>query len=320
MTPSDVASSLDISVVSPVYGCAGCLEELVERTIRTLTPITSAFEILLVDDGSPDGSWSRIVEISQKYGCVKGLQLSRNFGQHAAISAGLSKATGKKIVVLDCDLQDQPEEIPSLLNALSDGAKIALASREQRQDGTLKRTGSKWFYKALGWLTDTSYDHRTANFGAYTRQVIETVNSMPEADRFFPLIVRWSGYSTVTVPVTHSKRTSGESSYTLSSLLRLASRVVFSFSDKPLRLIVGAGLTLSFLALIIVALSIYHYLTGSVTVAGFTSIIASVWLLGGATIASVGLVGLYVGRIFNQSKQRPNFVISESTYENINPL
>lgn len=300
-----------LSIVTPVYGCVGCLEELVERIKAAIGPMRVGYEILLVDDASPDGAWSRIHDLAALHPQVRGIRLSRNFGQHAAISAGLSEAAGEVIVVMDCDLQDQPEEIPALVAALSDGISVVLASRQERQDGTFKRMGSRLFYKTLGWLTDSKYDHTTANFGAYSRQVVDVVNSMQESDRFFPLIVRWTGFKSTSIPVVHAKRTEGESSYSLSGLLRLAAKVVFSFSDKPLRILVKIGILLSMFSLLIVVYSIFQYFNGSATVAGFTSIIASIWLLGGATIASVGVVGMYVGRIFNQTKARPNFLISE---------
>lgn len=310
---TDVASAAapDLSIVSPVYGCVGCLEELVERIKAAVGRMDMRYEILLVDDASPDGAWQRIREITALHPQVRGIRLSRNFGQHAAISAGLSEANGAIVVVMDCDLQDQPEEIPALVSALGGGVSVVLASREDRQDGAFKRLGSRLFYKTLGWLTDSNYDHTTANFGAYSRQVVDVVNSMQEADRFFPLIVRWIGFQSSSIPVVHAKRAEGKSSYSLSGLLRLAAKVVFSFSDKPLRILVKTGVLLSMFALLIVGYSVFQYFNGSATVAGFTSIIASIWLLGGAMIASVGVVGMYVGRIFNQTKARPNFLISE---------
>lgn len=303
----------DISVVSPVYGCAGCLEDLVERTALALGKLGRSFEIILVDDASPDAAWARISELAGRHAEVKGLRLSRNFGQHAAISAGLAESVGQVVVVMDCDLQDQPEEIPTLLQALEAGADVALAMRLNRQDGWLKRNGSRAFYALLGWLTDSRYDHSTANFGAYSRNVIDAINAMPEADRFFPLLVRWVGFRSVKVPVTHARRELGRSSYTLRSLLRLASQVVLSFSDKPLRLMVRCGMLFCLLALAVVLFSLKSYFDGEITVAGYTSIIASMWLIGGSIIMAQGFIGLYVGRIFNQVKGRPHYLIARRT-------
>lgn len=302
-----------LSVVSPVYGCRGCLEDLVERVSASVGAEVDSYEIILVDDRSPDGAWSRIIELASVRPEIRGLRLSRNFGQHAAISAGLAYSRGNVVVVMDCDLQDVPEEIPSLLAALRQGADIALASRTDRKDSLFKKAGSRAFYRLLGWLTGSVYDASTANYGAYSRKVVDAVNGMPEADRFFPLLVRWTGFSTTLVPVAHAPRTEGRSGYSLSQLLRLATNVALSFSDKPLRLVVRTGLAFAFLSLCIVALSIYRYLIGDIAVAGFTSIVASVWLVGGVVVSSVGIVGLYVGKLHGQAKHRPNFIVADDT-------
>ena len=300
-----------ISIVSPVYGCQGCLEDLLDRIVATLTPRNQSFEVILVDDASPDGSWARIVELSAARPWLRGIRLARNFGQHHAIAAGLQHALGSVIVLMDCDLQDVPEEIPSLLDALHDETEVALGQRIDRQDHALKRLGSWSFYRLLGWLTETPYDHTTANFGAYSRKVIDTINRMPEADRFFPLLVRWTGYRTTLIAVTHGQRGEGRSGYSFRALLRLATNVALSFSDKPLRLVVKLGLAFAVFALCFVGYSIYRYAMGDIQVAGFTSILASIWLLGSAILCSTGVVGLYIGRLYSNAKQRPHYVISE---------
>lgn len=301
-----------ISVVSPVYGCRGCLEDLVDRVAASLAPRKQSFEVLLVDDASPDDAWPRIAELSATRPWLRAVRLSRNFGQHHAIAAGLAHARGSVVVVMDCDLQDLPEEIPRLLDALQEGTEVAVGQRIDRQDSALKRLGSWGFYRLLGWLTDTPYDHTIANFGAYTRKVVDTINAMPEADRFFPLLVRWTGYRTSYVSVTHGRRGEGKTSYNLRTLLKLATRVALSFSDKPLRLVIRLGLAFAAFALCIVGYSIYRYAIGDVQVAGFTSIIASIWLLGSVILCSMGVVGLYVGRLYSNAKQRPHYVVAET--------
>lgn len=305
--------SVDVSVVVPVYGCRNCIEDLVERVGRALGARSRPYEIILVDDHSPDGSWSRIKEVSERYDAVRGLRLSRNFGQHAAISAGLAHARGTTIVVMDCDLQDVPEEIPVLLAAMKDGVEVVLGQRVDRQDSWTKRTGSMLFYRALGWLTDTTYDHTTANFGAYSRKVVDTLNAMPEEDRFLPLLVRWTGFETVKVAVSHGLRTEGRSSYTLSKLLKMAGRVALSFSDKPLRLVMTAALIIAAVAATFAAFSVYRYSAGDVRVAGFTSIIASIWLVGSIVMACIGVLGLYLGRVHGEVKRRPRYLIWQDT-------
>lgn len=310
------AHAVDVSVVVPVYGCKNCLEDLVQRVSRSLEGITGQFEIILVDDNSPDDAWSRITELAGLYSQVRGLRLSRNFGQHAAISAGLSQVSGEVTVVMDCDLQDIPEEIPALLAAIrQNDVEVVLGQRIDRQDRWFKRLGSRLFYQTLGWLTDTRYDHTTANFGAYSRRVVDTVNQMPELDRFFPLLVRWTGYRAAYVAVSHGQRSEGKSSYNFRTLLRLATRVALSFSDKPLRLVMRGALLLAAISICIVAFSVYQYAIGDVRVAGFTSIVASIWLIGSGIMFCLGILGLYLGRLHDEAKQRPQYIVWQDTQD-----
>ncbi|MDY1033720.1 MULTISPECIES: glycosyltransferase family 2 protein [unclassified Stenotrophomonas] len=305
-------------MVVPVYGCAGCLEELTERILAAVSGMGRTVELIFVDDDSPDQAWSRISELSALHPAVRGLKLSRNFGQHAAISAGIAQTRGAAVIVMDCDLQDVPEEIPALLEALTDDVEIVLGQRTERRDTWLKRTGSRAFYRTLGWLTDTSYDPSTANFGAYSRKVIDAMNAMPETDRFLPLLARWTGFRTARISVEHGRRTEGRSSYTLRKLLQMATRIALSFSDKPLRLVMSAAFALAGVGLCVAAFAVYRYLVGDIRVAGFTSILASVWLVGSFLMASIGVVGLYVGRVHNESKRRPQYIIWRDSWNDEN--
>lgn len=300
-----------VSIVSPVYGCKGCLEELVDRVSAAMVATGHAFEVVLVDDASPDNAWARIRELAASRPWLRGLRLARNFGQHYAIAAGIEHARGAAVVVMDCDLQDVPEEIPKLLQALDGGVEVAFAQRVQRRDTWSKRLGSWAFFRLLSWLTGVPQDHTTANFGAYTRAVIDAINAMPERERCFPLMVKWTGFRSVSIPVEHADRSAGRSSYSFGQLLRLATGIILSYSDKPLRLVVRLGLAFSALAFGMVVLSIYRLLNGDVEVAGFTSIVASIWLVGGASIFCLGILGLYLGRMFVDAKGRPYYLISE---------
>lgn len=302
----------DFSVVSPVYACEGCLEELCDRLRVTFDGMKANYEIILVCDASPDDSWQRIREIAERDPRVTGLLLARNVGQHAAISAGLEHARGKWIVVMDCDLQDVPEEIPALHAKVREGFDMVFAQRVERQDTWLKRFSSHAFYRVLGYLTGTRYDASTANFGVFSARAILAVNALSERGRFFPLMVRWAGYPTAVLPVEHARRATGKTTYSFGKLLRLAIEIVLAYSDKPLRLVAKAGVLFSVIALALVCWSVYRFLHGDVAVAGYTSIMASVWLLGGITIFCIGVVGLYIGRMFNDIKQRPYYTIDES--------
>jgi dolichol-phosphate mannosyltransferase len=309
-----------LSIVVPVYRCAGCLEALVERIgANLLAGSVESFEILLVDDGSPDGAWARILELARLHPVVVGLRLSRNFGQHYAIAAGIERARGKRIAVMDCDLQDPPEALPALLAKSDEGYDVVFARRLQRRDTWFKRATSWGFYQLLTYLTDVPQDHTTANFGVFTRKAIDTVNRMPEAERCFPLMVKWPGFRSATVDIAHAGRAEGASSYSLRRLLHLALNIILSYSDKPLRLVVKLGLLFAMLSFVVVAASVIGYMAGNVAVAGFTSVIASIWLLGGVIVSCIGIVGLYVGRMFNEAKGRPYYVIDEHTGQSGDP-
>ncbi|HDS1616220.1 TPA: glycosyltransferase [Stenotrophomonas maltophilia] len=305
----------DVSVVVPVYGCAGCLEDLSDRVGASLSGQGLTHELILVDDNSPDNAWARILELSAASPSVRGLRLSRNFGQHAAISAGLACARGAVVVVMDCDLQDVPEEIPALLASLNDDHEIVLGQRIERQDSWLKRSGSRLFYRTLGWLTDTRYDASTANFGAYSRKVVDSMNAMPEMDRFLPLMARWTGFRTRSIPVSHGRRNEGKSGYSLRKLIQMATRIVLSFSDKPLRLVMTMAFALATVGIGVALFAMLRYLAGDIRVAGFTSILASVWLVGSFIMASLGVVGLYLGRIHYETKQRPAYIVWQDTWK-----
>lgn len=300
-----------LSVISPVYACEGCLEELVDRILAAVATCGMQAEIILVNDSSPDQSWPRICELAARHREVRGLRLSRNFGQHYAIAAGIEHSRGELVAVMDCDLQDRPEELPRLVEAARQGYDVVFGQRTQRQDSPLKRFTSYAFFRVLSYLTDVQQDHSTANFGVFSRKVIDTINHMPETDRCFPLMVKWTGFRSISVPVEHAERQQGNSSYSLSKLIRLATNIVLSYSDKPLRLVVRMGLIFSLVAFAIAPMAVYRYSLGDIAVAGFTSIIASIWLLGGATIFCLGVIGLYLGRLFNDTKGRPYYIVSD---------
>ncbi len=301
----------DISIVSPVYCCADCLRALCERIAAAIAAIGASYEIVLVDDASPDAAWPVMRDLAAADPRIKAVALSRNFGQHCAIAAGLEHARGRWVVVMDCDLQDRPEEIAALYAKAKEGHDIVFAERESRQDGWLKRTSSRAFIALLNWLSGADYDYRTANFGIYSRAVIDAVRSMGDRARFFPVMVRWTGFRRTSIPVQHDARGNGASAYTLKKLLKLALDIMLSYSDKPLRLVATSGIVISIVALAMTAFSIYRYLRGDVTVAGYTSVIASMWLLAGVMLFCMGIIGLYVGRVFESVKSRPHFIVRE---------
>ena len=304
---------MKLSIVSPVYRAELVLDELVERIAKSVPSAFNSYEIILVDDFSPDKSWQKIVEISSKNSNVRGFKLSRNFGQHYAITAGLNQVSGDYVVVLDCDLQDQPEEIEKLFNESQKGFDIVLARRYERKDSLYKKTVSKLFYKTLSYLTGTKQDATVANFGIYSKQVINEVVKLEEKIKYFPTMVKWVGFSTSYVNVEHASRSEGKSNYNLKKLLNLALDIILAYSDKPLRLIIKFGLSIALISFLMVIYVLFEKFTGKVSVSGYASLIISIWFLSGCILTTLGVVGLYIGKIFEGVKNRPSYIIEKTT-------
>lgn len=300
-----------ISIVSPVYKAENIVDKLVEEITTHVGSITSDYEIILVEDGSPDDSWSKIEKNCQSNPRVKGIRLSRNFGQHYAISAGLKNALGDWIVVMDCDLQDKPSQIPKLYEKALEGYDLIYARRSTRKDGFLKRLSSRFFYALFSYLTGTKQDPSIANFGIYNRKVIQAILEMGDYIRFFPTMSQWVGFKRAYVDVDHGERDDGKSSYSFGKLLDLALNNIIAFSDKPLRLTVKLGLSISFISAIIGILYLYRYFSGEIEVQGFSSLIISIWFLSGMIIFILGIVGIYIGKTFEKVKERPIFIIKD---------
>lgn len=304
---------MKLSVVSPVYRGELVLEELVSRITKSIPSDFSSYEIVLVDDYSPDDSWNKITEIAKKNNTVKGLKLSKNFGQHCAIMAGLNNISGDYIVVLDCDLQDQPEEIEKLFNETRKGFDIVLARRYERKDSFYKKMVSKLFYKTLSYLTGAQQDATVANFGIYSKQAIGEIVKLHEKIKYFPTMVQWIGFKTSYVDVEHASRKEGKSNYNLKKLLNLALDIILAYSDKPLRLIIKFGLSIAIISFLMAFYVLFQKITGKVSVSGYASLIISMWFLCGSLLTTLGIVGLYVGKIFEEVKNRPSYIIEKLT-------
>lgn len=299
------------SIIVPVYKSEKTIQELYKRIKATFEKMQLDFELVLVEDCGFDNSWNEIEKLCLIDKRVVGIKLSRNFGQHYAITAGLDHAQGDWHIVMDCDLQDQPEEIEKLITKANEGFDIVLARRTNRKDGFFKKVFSALFYRSLGYLSGSYQDSTVANFGIYHKKVIDSVRSMRESIRYFPTMVRWVGYKKTTVDINHAKRTIGKTSYNFKQLFDLALDIILAYSDKPLRIIIKVGLFTSFLAICFTLFTFFQYLRGDIIVTGYTSLIISIWLLSGIIISILGIVGLYVGKTFEGVKQRPIYLIDQ---------
>jgi dolichol-phosphate mannosyltransferase len=302
---------MKISVVSPVYNEDACVPELCRRLLTVLPPLADSFEIILVDDGSRDGSWEEIRELGSRCPQIKGLRFSRNFGHHYAITAGLEVASGDWIVVMDSDLQDPPAAIAELVAKAREGYDVVLARRRRRQHSWFKNLCAKVFYCLFRYVTDSRYDGEAGVYRIMSRRVVDALRRLPEVDRFFPALVDWVGFRQSHVYVDHGKRYAGETKYPLRKQIALAVNAMLSFSDKPIVIIVYFGLTVTVLSLLYASYIVLRAIFGTIAMLGYASIFTAVSFFGGITIATLGLVGLYVGRIFRQVKGRPVYIVAE---------
>ena len=300
-----------ISIVSPVYRAEKILPILVSEINLVMERIGEDYEIILVDDRSPDNSWEVMKVLSNQNPKIKSIRLSRNFGQHSAIFAGLTKTKGDWVVVMDCDMQDQPKEIAKLYKKALEGYDIVLGQRENRKDKFLKKLTSRLFYKVFNYLSGANFDNNVANFGIYHQKTIKSILDMKDYVKFFSLFINWIGFKSISIPIEHGEREEGKSTYSVGRLFKQAFNVIISFSDKPLRLFINFGLSISVLSFIVGIYYLYLALTGKIAQPGFSSLILSIWFLSGIIISCIGIVGVYLGKTFDQAKGRPTFIIDE---------
>ncbi len=302
---------MHISVVSPVYKAPKILPELVARLEKSLSNITSSFEVILVDDGCPWDSWSVIEDLSNDFKFIKGIKLSRNFGQHYAITAGLDYAKGEWVVVMDCDLQDQPEEIISLYrNCTERKLDVLVASSLNRNHNHIKNITSRLYRVIFNFMTAANLERGIGNFGIYNKKVIEAVRNMGDSVKVFPVLVKWVGFNRGVLVLEREARNNGKSSYTFLKLVQLSIDMGLAFSDKILKLGLFLGLFTSTIAFIYAVYTLLKYFQGGVTVPGYTSLLITVLLFTGLIMTFLGVLGLYISKIFQKVKNRPSYIIS----------
>jgi polyisoprenyl-phosphate glycosyltransferase len=299
---------VEISVIIPVYKCAECLRHLHDRLDLALAQIAGEHEIVFVDDRSPDDSWNILRELADQDDSVRVVRLSRNFGQHAAITAGLEHARGRWIVVMDCDLQDPPEDIPRLYAAAQEGVEIVYARRTGRTDARFRRVGSRLYFRLLNASLGTDFDPDYGNFTIISRKVRDAFLRFRDKDRHYLMILRWLGFDHASIDVAHAERFAGESAYTMRTLMRFAVDGLFFQSTTLLRWSTYIGFAASLGGVILAAFFVVRYFLGT-TYPGWTSLTVLILLIGGLTITTVGVAGLYIGKIFTQVKDRPLYVV-----------
>jgi len=306
---------MKLSVVIPCFNEEASLPSTLERVINTANTAKESmgdYEIILIDDGSTDLTWGLIKGACLNNPFVRGIRLSRNFGHQVALSAGLQSATGERIFIIDADLQDPPELLPKMMQALDEGADVAYGRRVSRDgEGFFKLVTAFGFYRFINWLSDIEIPRDTGDFRLVNRKVIDAVNSMPERHRFLRGMFAWVGFKQVPVDYDRAERFAGESKYPLKAMLRFAITAITSFSVRPLRLamLMAACFALaSFLGILYVVIG--HFLGG--TAQGWTSLMVVVLFIASLQFLLLGIIGEYIGRMFTEQKGRPLFICSEN--------
>lgn len=307
--PLETKKTQGISVVVPVYGCVDSLDLLCTRLRESLGMITSQYEIILVDDRSPDDAWPTILRIQQQHPEVKGIRLSRNFGQQIAITAGLSAAQGDYAVVMDCDLQDPPEKIPEMFAKLNEGHDLVMARRLKRSHSKFRLLAARLYFFMLSRLSEEHIDGSYGAFSMLSRKVIDAFLRFNERERHYLFVLRWVGFNVGVIEYEHQERTIGKSAYSFDRLLRHAIDGIFFQSTIFLRWIVSIGLLCALFGLVLAGYFVYQYFINSSTVAGWTSVVVLLLVCTGALMFSLGVIGLYIGKIFSQTKERPLYLV-----------
>jgi dolichol-phosphate mannosyltransferase len=308
-----------LSIVAPVFNERESLDELHQRLTAVLLPLAE-YEIVLVDDGSRDGSWDRLVTLSAKDPHLRLIRLSRNFGHQAALSAGLEAARGDAVVLMDADLQDPPEVIPHLVAKWHEGFDVVYAVRRTREgERAWRRLAIRSFYRVLRRIAATDIPQDTGDFRLLSRRAADALVAMPERARFLRGMTSWIGFRQVGVPYERQARFAGESKYPLGKLVRLATDGITSFSSAPIKAVTALGFSMIVFCIGVLAWSLYERFSGSRVPQGWTSVIAVVLLLGGVQLLSIGIIGQYVARIFEETKRRPLYIVDETVQRPVEP-
>ncbi len=316
MTPMDPSDDTrpepTYSVVVPVYDEAECLAELYGRLRQVLTELGEPWELLLVDDGSTDGSTAAIRALAAADERVVPVVFSRNFGHQLAVTAGLDRSRGQAVVVMDADLQDPPEVIPELVERWREGAAVVSAVRTEREgESRFKLFTARIFYRLISRITDVDITPDAGDFRLLDRRVVDALGDMRERHRFLRGMAAWVGFPMAEVTYTRPARFAGHTKYPLRKMVRLALSAITGFSYVPLQLATLLGFVVAALAVLAVPVVIVLRVLGVPGLSGQATVLAAVLFLGGVQLLSIGLLGEYVGRISDEVKRRPLYVVDE---------
>lgn len=298
-----------LSVVIPCYNEEDCLVELLQRVTAACRSITEDYELVLVNDGSQDSTWTLIQDFASEDSRIVGVDLSRNHGHQLALTAGLTLARGDRILIIDADLQDPPELLGPMMERIDGGYDVVYGQRRQRSGETLfKKSSARLFYRLLLRLSETPIPLDTGDFRLMSRRALDALLAMPEQHRFVRGMVSWIGFPQTALLYDRDERFAGTTKYPLKKMIRFAVDAITGFSIQPLRFASQIGLLLAGLGALLIAYTLIGWFSGA-TVAGWTSLMAVVVVLGSVQMFVLGFIGEYLGRLYMQAKQRPLFFV-----------
>ena len=300
-----------LSVVAPCFNEEGVLPEFVRRVAAVLDGVGGTAEIVLVDDGSRDGTWKAMTDATAADRRVIAVRLMRNHGHQLALTAGLTVCRGERVLIIDADLQDPPELLPPMMTLMDEGADVVYGQRRAREGESLfKRATAAAFYRLIGRMTDVEIPLDAGDFRLVTRRVLDILLAMPERHRFIRGMVAWIGGRQVAIPYDRKPRAAGESKYPLGKMIRFAADAITAFSVVPLMASMTIGWIMAVVGFGFTLYSIIGWLLG-LNLPGWTSLMAGMGILGGMQFLMLGIIGAYLGRLYDQSKGRPLFMIRE---------
>jgi len=303
----------ELSVVVPAFNEEENVDAMYRRVITALAERVDGIELVYVDDGSTDATWERIVQLAREDERVRGVRFARNFGHQAALTAGVDAARGQAVVIIDGDLQDPPEVIPEMVSRWREGYEVVFGQREAREGETrFKLLTAAVFYRLLGRITNVPIPRDTGDFRLMGPRAVAAFRALPERNRFIRGLVSWIGFSQTAVQYRRQARTSGDTKFPVKKMVRFALDGITSFSFLPLRLATLLGFLVSLFAFLYIAIVLVLKFTG-VSWSGYTSLMASILFLGGVQLLVIGIMGEYLARIFDEVKQRPLYVVGDST-------
>ena len=309
-----------ISVIVPMYFEEAVVSECYKRLKEVLTNLNDYnYEIIFVDDGSRDQTLSILEKIAMVDKNIKVISFSRNFGHQAAVQAGLKLSSGDAVIIIDADLQDPPELIPQMVSLWENGNDVIYAKRKSREGETkFKLFSAKMFYNILNDLSDVSIPKDTGDFRLADRKVVDVINSLPEHNKFFRGLFSWVGFKQAPIEYERKERFAGETKYPLNKMIKLAKDGIFSFSTKPLKFVTKLGIVSIFISILILIYSLLSFIFDwNNLTAGWTSIMVTVTFFAGVQLLSLGMISEYIGRIYEESKNRPSYIINKKiNFEN----